>query len=341
MIVMRPNGEVVALVGGKNYNDSQFNRATQARRPAGSAFKPIVYLTALERGWSTQDMLIDEPITEGRYRPKNYGGKYAGEVTLEQALTYSLNTISYQLAKAVGPDAIINSARRMGIASDLEPSLSIALGSNGVALLEMATAYAVIANGGFSVKPYAITKITTSEGELIYERANDNPGMSRVFRASDIQNLTSMMNSVVRYGTGTGASFGVPIAGKTGTSDDSRDAMFMGFTRELVGTVWLGNDDNSPMKNVTGGSYPASIWREVMRQANGLYAPINTRNFEPAGGFEAMLQNLFSSSPDSSYSGDVQYQDQQGGYVEQPQQSIDAAREQRIKNLPEANRYND
>lgn len=341
MIVMRPNGEVVALVGGKNYNESQFNRATQSRRPAGSDFKPIVYLTALEQGWNTQDVLIDEPITEGKYRPKNFGGKYAGPVTLEQALTYSLNTIAIQLAKAVGPAAIIDSARRLGIHSDLEPNLSIALGSNGVSLLEMATAYSVFANGGYSVKPFAIKKITTSDGELIYERSkNDFKDMVRVFRASDIQNLTSMMNSVVQYGTGRGAYFGVPMAGKTGTSDDSRDAMFMGFTRSLVGTVWLGNDDNSPMKNVTGGSYPARIWREVMSQANSQYPPMNVMDFAPSSGFEAMLQNLFSSSqapPD--YFGRMEY-DRQHGNVD-ANAPTRAAREGQMKSIPETTRYND
>lgn len=338
MIVMRPNGQVVALVGGKNYNESQFNRATQGKRPAGSAFKPIVYLSALERGWGPQDILIDEPIVEGRYRPKNYGGKYLGEVTLEQALTYSLNTIAFQLAKTLGPDAIIDAARRLGITSDLEPNLSIALGANGVALLEMATAYSIIANGGYAVEPFAITKITTKDGELIYQRS-DAQSMPRVFRSADIQNITSMMNSVMEYGTGQGARFGVPAAGKTGTSDDSRDAMFMGFTRELVGTVWLGNDDNSPMRNVTGGSYPATIWREVMSQANGRYGAINQRDFGPAGTFESMLEGIFFTygrSPES---------EQQQPQADLQNENNPADHQPRIErpaaSIPESYRYND
>jgi penicillin-binding protein 1A len=338
MIVMRPDGEVLALVGGKNYNDSQFNRATQSRRPAGSSFKPIVYLTALERGWDTQDVLVDEPITEGKYRPKNFGGKYAGPVTLEQALTYSLNTISYQLVKAVGPGAVIDTARRMGITAELEPNLSIALGSNGVSLLEMTTAYAVIANGGHAVSPYAITKISSADGELLYQRASNESRVStRVFRSSDIDNLTMMMQSVVKYGTGQGAYFGVPMAGKTGTSDESRDAMFMGFTDRLVGAAWLGNDDNSPMKNITGGSYPARIWREVMSQANGRYAPVNviTGN-DSSSAFENMIQNLFTSGPQTPL--------EDSGAPAQappPERATPEDNRHEMRSLPESQRYND
>lgn len=339
MIVMRPNGQVVALVGGKNYNESQFNRATQGKRPAGSAFKPIVYLSALERGWGPQDVLIDEPIAFGRYRPKNYGGRYLGEVTLEQALTYSLNTIAVQLAKILGPEAIIDTARRLGITSDLEPNLSIALGANGVALLEMATAYSVIANGGTEVQPFGITKITTKDGELIYQRS-DVKNMKRVFRSADIQNIASMMNSVMEYGTGQGARFGVPAAGKTGTSDDSRDAMFMGFTRQLVGTVWLGNDDNSPMKGITGGSYPASIWREVMSQAHGRYTAINARDFAPAGTFESMMEGIFFTYG----RGDRQTEPSKNTWQNQNKNSTDQpvrTQERPVSSIPEAYRYND
>lgn len=344
VILMRPNGEVVALVGGRNYNESQFNRATQARRPPGSSFKPLVYLTALERGWSPQDVVMDEPITTGRYRPKNFGNRYLGEVTLEQALTYSLNTVAFNLAKTLGPAAIIDTARRLGITAELEPDLSIALGSNGVSLLEMANAYAVFANGGLSVSPYAITKITSGEGKLYYERAQ---GFSakRVFREFDVQNLTSMMNMVVEYGTGQGAKFGVPAAGKTGTSQDSRDAMFMGFTREMVGVVWLGNDDNSPMKGVTGGSYPARIWREVMAQASGKYPPLHARDFMPPSSFEQVLGGLFSSSYHSvGERGEggfaperVKRANAHSPYPESVRKNLEAE----IRSIPESQRYND
>ena len=184
MVVMRPNGAVVALVGGKNYSSSQFNRATQSKRPPGSSFKPLVYLTALEQGWHPQDIIEDAPITRGRYRPKNFGNKYYGEVTIEEALTYSLNTVAYSLMKSTGPDAVINTARRMGIESELAPDLSLALGSSGVSLVEMANAYATIANGGLEVEPYGITKITSKDtGELYYERTNKGKS-KRVFRRS-------------------------------------------------------------------------------------------------------------------------------------------------------------
>jgi penicillin-binding protein 1A len=291
-VLMRPNGAVVALVGGKNYGNSQFNRATQALRPPGSAFKPLVYLTALEQGWSPQDLIDDSPITNWRYRPKNFGGKYYGEVTLEEALTYSLNTAAVRLMKEVGPAAVLNTAQRMGITSELQPDLSLALGSSGVSLIEMAGAYAVIANGGRSAKPYGITKITSKEtGELYYQRTEKS--MKRVFKEHDIQNITSMMNSVMQYGTGRGAAFTPSAAGKTGTSNDSRDALFMGFTRSLVGVAWFGNDDNSPMKGVTGGSYPARVWREVVASANGSYRPVYASDFAPASGFEELLGNIF------------------------------------------------
>ncbi|MEM7650546.1 MAG: PBP1A family penicillin-binding protein [Pseudomonadota bacterium] len=296
MVVMRPNGAVVALIGGKNYSESQFNRATQAKRTPGSSFKPIVYLTALERGWDPQDIIMDEPITRGRYRPKNFGHEYYGEVTLEEALTYSLNTVAVNLMRDVGPTAVINSAQRLGIQSELQPDLSLALGSSGITLLEMANAYATFANGGLSVQPYGITKITSKDtGELYYERPRDR-GMKRVFAGHNIQNLTSMMNSVMEYGTGRGALIGRPAAGKTGTSDESRDALFMGFTRELVSVVWFGNDDNSPMKRVTGGSFPARTWASVMRRSGGQYAAFNRNDFAPASGFEEMLGTLFFRS---------------------------------------------
>ncbi len=293
MVVMRPNGAVVALIGGRNYSQSQFNRATQAKRAPGSSFKPLVYLTALEKGWDPQDLIVDEPIVKGRYRPKNFGNEYYGEVTLEEALTLSLNTVAYQLMKDVGPPAVINTAQRMGISSELEPDLSLALGSSGVSLLEMATAYSTISNGGLSVAPYGITKITSKDtGELYYQRPR-HKGMKRVFAGHDIQNITSMMSSVIEFGTGRGANIGYPAAGKTGTSQDSRDALFRGFTRELVGVVWLGNDDNSPMKRVTGGSFPAQIWASVMRRSVGKYKPFNRNDFMPASGFEEMIGNLF------------------------------------------------
>lgn len=292
MVLMRPNGAVVALVGGRNYGRSQFNRATQALRPPGSSFKPVVYLTALEQGWDPQDIIEDSPITKWRYRPKNFGGEYYGEVTLEEALTYSMNTAAVRLMKETGATAVLNTAERLGIKSELQPDLSLALGSSGVSLIDMATAYSTIANGGLSIEPYGITKITSKDGELYYQRPRSK-SYRRVFDSGNINDITNMMSSVMEFGTGRGAAFGVPAAGKTGTSNDSRDALFMGFTSELVGVVWVGNDDNSPMKRVTGGSYPATIWRQVMSRARGHYRPMSVADFTSGSAFEHMLQNLF------------------------------------------------
>ena len=329
MIVMRPNGAVVALIGGRNYSQSQFNRAVQAKRTPGSSFKPIVYLTALEQGWDTQDLIDDAPIERGRYRPKNFGHKYYGEVTLEEALTYSLNTVAYHLAKDVGPTAIINSAQRLGIESELQPDLSLALGSSGVSLLEMANAYATFANGGLGVTPYGITKITSKDtGELYYQRPH-HKGMKRVFASHNIQNLTSMMSSVMEFGTGRGAQIGKPAAGKTGTSDESRDALFMGFTRELVGVTWYGNDDNSPMKGVTGGSFPARSWASVMSRASGHYPAFNRNDFGPATGFEEMIGSLFFRS-----------ERDRALHLETLRNIQPANGEGNIRSLPESSRYN-
>lgn len=302
VVVMRPNGAVVALVGGKDYAVSQFNRATQATRQPGSSFKPFTYLTALEHGWHPDDLIMDEPITRGRYRPKNFGHKYYGEVTLLEALTLSLNTIAYQLIKEVGPDAVIDTARRLGITSELNADLSLALGTNQISPLELTGAYASIANGGVTVQPYGITKITSKDGTVYYERKNE-PRAKRAVSPRAISMLHEMMKSVVQNGTGQGANFGSPqAAGKTGTSQDSRDAWFMGFTDRLVTGVWVGNDDNSSMKNVTGGSFPAQIWRKVMANSNGLYAPFryDVPFFER---FEDILSfwGGFGSNNDSDY----------------------------------------
>ncbi|MBX2834917.1 MAG: penicillin-binding protein [Micavibrio sp.] len=331
MVVMRPNGEVVALVGGGNYSKSQFNRATQAVRTPGSSFKPIVYLTALEAGWSPYDRIMDEPITESRYRPKNFGNKYYGEVTLEEALTLSLNTVAVNLMKSTGPQAVIDSAQRLGITSKLEPDLSLALGSSGVTLLEMATVYSVLANGGLQIEPFGITEIRSKEtGEVYYQRAKTQR-FQRVFNERDIGNITQMMSSVMRYGTGRGASFGVPASGKTGTSNDSRDALFIGFTRELIGAVWLGNDDNSSMKNVTGGSFPARIWREVMSKSQGRYPGVRRPSAEPPppfssrSSFQNMIKNLFPGNDSSN---------QERGNIE-PQAERKNQRQRQIQRQPQ------
>lgn len=333
MIVMRPTGEVLGIIGGRNYSASQFNRATQALRPPGSSFKPFVYLTALEHGWDPQHLIMDEPITTGRYRPKNFGHKYYGEVTLEEALTLSLNTISYQLIKDVGPDAVIDTARRAGIKAELAPDLSLGLGSSGISLMEMATAYSTLANGGYSIEPYGILEIRSKDTDELYYKRPRRSKSKKVFASHDIQNLSSMMNSVIQYGTGQGANFGRAAAGKTGTSQDNRDALFMGYTRELVGVVWLGNDDNTSMKSVTGGSFPARIWRDVMSKSAGLYPPANNYDFQPANGFEELLGSIFFRNGTDRQMREIQPAtgNYQSGEVKQGH----------VKTLNESSRFND
>lgn len=265
-VVMRLDGAVVAMVGGRDYMSSEFNRATNSLRSPGSSFKPFVYLTALEQGIDMNDTIIDEPITEGKYRPQNYGNEYYGEVTIIEALTRSLNTVAVNLMKIVGPDSVISMARRLGITAELEPNLSLALGSNGVPVIQMATAYAALGRGGLAVEPFSIIKISDVDGNVYYERPKQHTARQVVAR-KHVYDLSTMMQSVVENGTGQAARLPYLAAGKTGTSQDFRDAWFIGFTNRYAAAVWFGNDDNSPMKRVTGGLVPAPAWREIMLKA--------------------------------------------------------------------------
>ena len=330
VVVMRPTGAVVAIVGGKDYGQSQFNRATQALRQPGSSFKPFVYLTALEHGWRPTDTILDEPIMTGRYRPKNFNNEYYGEVDLLTALTFSLNTVSYQLTKQLTPHAVIDTARRLGVDAELNPDLSLALGTNQISPLDLTGAYASIANGGVTVQPYGITKITSEDGTVYYQRADNKKGR-RAVNGESIGMLITMMESVIENGTGRGANFGAKASGKTGTSQESRDAWFMGFTDRLVTGVWLGNDDNTPMKRVTGGSYPATVWRTVMSQSNGMYAPYR-HNVGIFDGFQSLLDRLGGGSRNN----------EPENYTEPAsrEEVIQFERKADIVSTPESQRYN-
>lgn len=304
VIIMARDGAVLAMVGGKDYAKSQFNRAVQAYRQPGSSFKPIVYLTAMEHGYTPQTIVIDEPITGTKYRPTNFKNEYYGEVPLDVALAYSLNTVSYRLAKEIGIGYVIGTARRLGIEAKLSRDLSLALGSSGVPMIQMVTAYATIANDGYSVTPYAIRKITDKDGTLIYQRAYKDLQSGRsMFDPNTMRDLKGMMQGVTEFGTGQGARFGVPIAGKTGTSQDFRDAWFIGFSDSYIGAAWVGNDDSSSMKRVTGGSIPARIWREAMSTAHrtkgrGSYAPSLASSIgDDFGGLLDRLLNSPSTPP--------------------------------------------
>lgn len=267
VVVMRPDGPVLAMIGGRDYSDSSFNRATQAKRQPGSSFKPFVYLAALEQGIDSGRLVLDAPFTSGKYRPQNYDGEYRGPVPLYRALAASLNTATIRLAQHVGIDNVISTARRAGISSPLEANLSLALGSNEVSLLEMAGAYSTFARMGEANTPYGITEIQTQKGKTLYNREKDEPfyrGAQR-FNSGDIARLRFMLKSVVDWGTGTGARMpDTVIMGKTGTSQDYHDAWFIGFNDTLLCAVWMGNDNNKSMKRITGGTLPAPLFRDIM-----------------------------------------------------------------------------
>ena len=295
ILSLRPDGAVLAMVGGYDYGQSQFNRTTMAKRAPGSAFKPFVYLSALENGWKPNSKILDAPIIQGTYRPKNFANKYYGRVTLENALAKSMNTATVRLAKKTGISSIIKTAKKLGINSNLERDLSITLGSSGVSMLEMATSYATIANGGYRVFPYAITKITNGEGRVLFKRSPPKSYQS-IVRPKHIKNISKMMEAVINEGTGRRAKTPFPASGKTGTSQNNRDAWFVGHTNKIVSVVWLGNDDNSPMRRITGGNLPAQIWRDVMIYGNekqNISAPLGTyKGKKTSGGISNLLERL-------------------------------------------------
>ena len=267
LVAMTPDGAVRALVGGRNYADSQFNRAVAAKRQPGSAFKPFVYLTALEHGLTPDTVREDKPISVKGWQPENYNHEYFGPVTLTKALALSLNTVSVRLTLEETPMAVVRTAYRLGIASKLEPNASIALGTSEVSMLELVGAYAPFANGGYALIPRVIDKIIAANGKVLYARNIQQLG--RIIDARYVAMMNAMMAETLTIGTAHKAALpGWPAAGKTGTSQDFRDAWFIGYTAHLVTGVWLGNDDGTPTKHVTGGSLPVEIWSRFMRGAH-------------------------------------------------------------------------
>jgi penicillin-binding protein 1A len=266
LLAMTPDGAVRAMIGGRNYAESQFNRAVAAKRQPGSAFKPFVYLTALEHGLTPDSVREDRPINVKGWQPENYGRQYYGPVPLSKALAMSLNTVSVRLTLEFTPMAVIRTAHRLGISSLLEPNASIALGTSEVSMLELVGAYACFANGGYAVTPHVIERISTPEGKVLYARREQPLG--RIIDGRYVGMMNAMMQDTLTIGTAHGASLpGWQAAGKTGTSQDFRDAWFIGYTANLVTGVWLGNDDGTPTKKVTGGSLPVAIWSQFMRGA--------------------------------------------------------------------------
>jgi penicillin-binding protein 1A len=259
LVAMAPDGAVRAMVGGRDYSGSQFNRATQAQRQPGSAFKPFVYLAGLEAGLRPSDQFVDAPIRIGNWQPRDYTGRYQGEMTLAEGLAQSINTIAVQVAQRAGIRKVIAVAHRLGISSELAPEMSLALGTNEVNLLELVSAYAPFANGGIGVWPHGIAEIRDSDGNVVFRRTGS--GVGRVMSPELAGTMNEMLSAVIGHGTGRSAALPRPAAGKTGTTQDYRDAWFIGYTADLVAGVWLGNDDNSPTNKVTGGSLPAQTWR--------------------------------------------------------------------------------
>jgi penicillin-binding protein 1A len=291
LVAMTPDGAVLAMVGGRNYGESQFNRAVAAKRQPGSAFKPFVYLTALEHGLTPDSVRQDAPIKIKGWQPENYGHEYFGPVTLSKALALSLNTVSVRLTMEFSPAAVVRTAYRLGIASKLEPNASIALGTSEVSMLELVSGYAPFANGGLAVVPHVIDRITAGNGKVLYAR-NEQP-LGRIIEARYVAMMNEMMAQTLTIGTAHKAALpGWPAAGKTGTSQDFRDAWFIGYTGHLVTGVWLGNDDGTPTKKVTGGGLPVDIWSRFMRGAlQGV--PVAALPGPPAGG---MLSGMFSGN---------------------------------------------
>lgn len=273
LVAMDTDGAVRALVGGVDYAKSQYNRAVTAHRQPGSAFKPIVYLTALEHGYTPSTIVEDKPLDYNGWQPENAEHKYFGKIKLKDALAYSLNTVAARLAIDVGPQNIVDTALRLGISTPIEAVPSIALGTSEVSLLELTGAYAPFANGGLGVIPHVITSIDTSDGKVLYQDIPSGPG--RVVSPQNVAMMNEMLSNAVDIGTARNAHLdGWPVAGKTGTTQNYRDAMFVGYTAHMVTGVWVGNDDGSPMNRVGGGSYPAEIWSKFMAVAHKGLSPV-------------------------------------------------------------------
>ncbi len=264
------DGKILVYSGGKDYTKSQYDRVTQAVRPPGSAFKPIVYAAAMEKGINPNDMIEDRPITIGQWSPHNYGNKYRGNIPVYTALMVSSNVCAARLIKEVGIRSVIQVARVLGIETPLEYDYTIALGSNGVKLFEFTRAYGAFANGGYVVQPYSVERVETSRGKVVYRAPKTK--ISHQLSLNTAAEMTAMMRTVITNGTGRAANIGKPAAGKTGTTDDNKDAYFVGYTPNIAAGVWVGNDDNTVMnKGVQGGTVPALIWKDMMKVATEPY----------------------------------------------------------------------
>jgi penicillin-binding protein 1A len=310
IVAITPDGAVRAMVGGKNYAESQFNRAVAAKRQPGSAFKPFVYLTALERGLTPESVREDKPVALKGWKPENYSREYHGPVTLSQALALSLNTVSVRLTLEVGPSAVARTAYRLGIASKLDANPSLALGTSEVSLIELTCAYGPFANGGSAIAPHVVERVRTHAGKILFARAPQTLG--RIVEPRYVGMMNAMMRETLISGTAQKAQLpGWPAAGKTGTSQDFRDAWFIGYTGHLVAGVWVGNDDSSPTKKATGGSLPVEIWSRFMRAAHQGVAVAALPGLAAAPSFASAAPSTILPSPPS--------EEQSGGQALRPQ----------------------
>ncbi|GAA0870329.1 penicillin-binding protein 1A [Brevundimonas basaltis] len=308
LVALDGEGRVRAMIGGASYTDSQFNRAVDARRQAGSAWKPFVYLTALESGYTPQTRVNDAPIRIGNWSPRNYSGSFAGEMTLANAVAQSTNTVAAGMADQIGRDNVARTARRLGISSRIGLEPAMALGAVEVSPLEMAQAYDAFANGGKRVQAYGISRIRTPQGRVIYQRASREAGPVQAISNPFLYYQNQMLRGVMTSGTGRSAAIpGRDTAGKTGTTSDYKDAWFVGYTGGFVTAVWVGKDDNSPMRGVTGGSSPAAIWKAFMQAAlprlnapsipDGPAMPEGWRPPNPVESLIGQIGDLFGDNP--------------------------------------------
>jgi len=295
LVAMRPNGAVLAMVGGRDYGESQFNRAVDARRQPGSAFKLFVFYAALRQGYRPEDLIDASPIAIKSWKPENYGGQVYGDLTLSDAFAHSVNTAAVRLALNVGLGNVVSAARELGLTSPLPEVPSMALGTNEVSLLEITGAFASVRAGRPRIEPWGIAAFGTEASGLRRLSAPDRPAKDLAYQ----REITDMLQRVVASGTGRGAALADgSAAGKTGTSQDYRDAWFVGFSHELVVGVWVGNDDRTPMKNVTGGSLPATIWREFVTAAT----PLIDKPREPTPDTVAVEASPAAEAPDANVS---------------------------------------
>ncbi len=305
------DGRILVYAGGKNYGESQFDRVTQAIRPPGSAFKPILYAAAMEKGISPNDLVDDGPITIGNWSPHNSSHKYRGKIPVYKALMISSNVCAARIIQEVGIRSVIQLAKVLGISTPLEYDYTISLGSNGVKMFEFVRAFGAFANGGYVVQPYAIERIEDSRGRVLYRAGKTKS--SHQLSLKTAAEMTAMMKTVILSGTGTGANIGKPAAGKTGTTDDYKDAYFVGYTPDIVTGVWVGDDNNKRINGLYGGTLPAKIWKEVMTVAT---RDLGSKDFDYP---EIELENYSSGYGNAKVIGDEENPSNEGKETVQPE----------------------